>query len=141
MQCKLCKNTIESLNNYHIKCLKKHINQEKENIENWEIIERLPNLAASINNLDGIQYLYEEGYYFDSDVYMDAYKKQNKNIIDYLIENKSKGTNKFLKYYENQINFYKAVERVLSKLTLDDIKCNILKKLYIIKENQIFEIL
>ena len=141
MECKLCKNTVESLNNYHIKCLKKHINQEKENIENWEIIERLPNLAASINNLDGIQYLYEEGYYFDSDVYMDAYIKQNKKIIDYLIENKSKGTNKFLKYYENQINFYKAVERVLSKITLDDIKFNILKNLYVIKENQIFEIL
>jgi len=140
MECKLCKDTVESLNNYHIKCLRKHINEEKESIENWEIIERLPNLAASINNLDGIQYLYEEGYYFNSDVYIDAYKHQNKNIIDYLIENKSIGTNNFLKYYKNKIKFYKVVERVLSKITLDDIKCNILKKLYIIKENKIFEI-
>ena len=62
MACAKCTNSIISVENNHLECMKINIEIEKQNIAG-EDIEILPNLAAKNGNFDMIDYLWVEGYF------------------------------------------------------------------------------
>tara|TARA_Y100000991_G_C21966931_1_gene347342 strand:+ start:62 stop:484 length:423 start_codon:yes stop_codon:yes gene_type:complete len=140
MECQKCKDSILSLENNHINCLKKNLEKEKKYDAGWLTIEKLPNIAALENKNVMIKYLYEEGYYFDPSVYFDAYKKYNIEIIKYLVENNCIGKKKFINFYYDIVEKYKSSEKVLSKILNNDIKLSILELIYRKKDNYIFEL-
>ena len=139
MACPKCTTSIIAVENKHLECMKINIEIEKQDIAGWEDIEILPNLAAKNGNFDMIDYLWIEGYLFDDNVFIDAYKNYSDEIINYLIENNSPGLKRFQKRYKSIIKIYKTVNQVLDKLTEDDIKELIISKIFKNKNNYIFE--
>lgn len=140
MECQKCTDSILSLENNHINCLKNNLEKEKKYDLGWLTIEKLPNIAASGNKYEMIKYLYEEGYYFYPSVYFDAYKNYNIEIIKYLIENNCIGKKKFINFYYNEVEKYKTSEKIFKKLLNNDTQKFILEKLYIKKHNYIFKL-
>lgn len=140
MECQNCTDSILSLTNNHINCLKNNLEKERKYDSGWLTIEKLPNIAVLGNKYEMIKYLYEEGYYFNPSVYFDAYKNYNIEIIKYLVENNCIGKKKFIKFYYDVVEKYKSSENVLSKLLNNDTQTFILEKLYIKKQNYIFEL-
>ena len=140
MECQKCTDSILSLTNNHINCLKNNLEKEKNYDSGWLTIEKLPIIAALGNKYEIIKYLYEEGYNFDPSVYFVAYQHFNIKIIKYLIENNCDGKKKFINFYYNAVEKYKTSEKILSKILNNDIKISILEKLYIKKKNYIFEL-
>lgn len=141
MLCQKCNDSISSLENDHIECLKINLEKDKKYDYGWKIIENLPNIAVLGNKYEIIKYLYEEGYYFCPSVYFNAYKNYNIDIIKYLIDNNCIGKKKFIDFYYNIVEKYKSSDKVLNKYLDNDTKLFILEKLYIVKENYVFEIL
>ena len=140
MICEACENSLISIRKNHLECLKCHMEIGKENLKYWEIIEKMPNYAAKHDKPEIIKYLYEEGYYFDKNIFMDAYKNRSKRSIDYLLENNVKGCKKFLKYYSNEKEIYDEINNILKKRLNYDTKNLILSKLYCIKEGKLFKV-